>query len=520
GGVFINYTLEFFNHDSYPMDIIDVGFPNDQYDINSIRAFWDDGSGFTEVTDIRVSTVIDIGVEVWIPSSQRITAGEYGTLMIWGTNPQMVYADTSEDSYAGIQFSPTWFDAQYCRAVSSMDVYLHFPDNFFNGTLARWMAAPTSTFFSSDSLVYHWHQGNHVPQQFTYGISFPAEAVSTTFAPTAPGFVFDWDLIMFILIVGMVILIPFIACFAFVKSFQDRGRLRKSYLPPAVAVESLGLHRGLTVVEASILMETPLNRVVVLIIFGLLKKELITLEPGEPPKIKILKPKLFQTASRTGPKIHYYERMFVKALLTDGSVSKTRLKTALTSIIKTVARKMEGFSRSKTIEYYKRIMRKAEEQMLKASTPNGQMKAFDKHIEWVMLDEKYQERLRPVRTWYVPYWYHHHFYPVFWYRRRPRRGVIPPRTGGVRLPTGGTGRGARSAPVSIPNLADGFVTGVEGFANSMVTGFSGIADSVARVLLPPPPPRRTYSSSTRSGRSCACACACVSCACACAGGGR
>ncbi len=517
GGIFINCTLVFYNYGD-PIDVIDFGFPNDYYDRDSVRAFWDDGSGFVEMTNIQESSVIPIGVEVWIDSSHRIGSGETGTLMIWGTNPHMVYQDTSEEGYAGIMYSPTWFDPDYCRSVDNLDVYLHFPEGFLNGTLARWSSEPTGWDTSGTSLIYYWHVGSHIPQQFMYGISFPVEAVSTYFTIEPPGFTFDWDLIMFLFILGMVILIPFIACFAFVKSFQDRGRMRKGYLPPAVAVESLGVHRGLTVVEASILMETPLNRVVVLILFGLLKKELITMEPGQPPKIRVLKPELFQTASPSGPKIHYYERMFIKTLNSDGSVSRTQLKTALTGIIKTVARKMEGFSRSKTVQYYQQIMRRAEDEMLKADTPKQQIAAFDDHIEWVMLDEKYEERLRPVRTWYVPYWYHHHFYPVIWVGRRPGRAVVPPPTRVVPsapVPSSGS----KTAPVAIPNLADSFVTGVEGFANSMVTGFSGIADSIARILVPPPP-RPARATSSFSGRSCACACACVSCACACAGGGR
>ena len=101
GGVFINYTLEFLNHGD-PIDYIDVGFPNSYYDLDSVEAKWDDGTGFETLTSIDRSSVIDIGVEVYIPYSDRISSGETGTLVIWGTNPHMVFPDTEHEGYAGI----------------------------------------------------------------------------------------------------------------------------------------------------------------------------------------------------------------------------------------------------------------------------------------------------------------------------------------------------------------------------------------------------------------------------------
>ena len=245
-----------------------------------------------------------------------------------------------------------------------------------------------------------------------------------------------------------------------------------------------------------------------MIIFGLLKKEMITFDEGEPPRIKILQMPSVPKSGNEKLKVHYYERMFIKAINPDGTISKVSLQSALKTLIKTVARKLEGFSRPKSVAYYQRIIDRAHKQMLAAKTPNSQVQAFDKYIEWILLDKEYQKKMRPIDDMHVPYWYYYYFHPLRWRRRRyiplsPRypRGRV---RGGRLLPTRGTRtRGTRVAPVSIPKMADSFVTSVESFANNMVTGFTGVANNIANIFVPPPPkpvrPRARRSS--YSGRS-------------------
>ncbi|MHA1861033.1 MAG: hypothetical protein ACTSVM_01880 [Candidatus Ranarchaeia archaeon] len=517
GGVFINYTIAFQNYGD-PIDIIDIGFPNSYYDLSSVHAYWDDGSGFQEMTDIRVSTVIDIGVEIHIPSSYQISSGEQGTLVVWGTNPHMIYNDTEHEYYAGFQFSPTWFDPDLCRSVDQLTTYIHFPEGFYNGSLAYWQSEPTGYYFDDHSLVYYWQEGPHTPKQFIYGISFPADTVNTVFPPPTSGGNGDGlgsDELVFILFGGTILLV-FIAIFSKVllsKNRRVQGVGKRLYLPPAVAVEALGIHRGLTVVEAAILMETPLNRVVTMIVFGLLRKGLIRFEEGNPPRI-------YRLPASKDVRPYYYEIMFLKALTPNGSISPNTLKRTLTTLIKTVARKLEGYSRRQTRAYYKRIMSRAISELASASNPSLQSGAFDKYAEWLLVQPKKARLLRTYDTYYVPPWY----WSYYWYFHRPfyrprrrgtRRGMPLPITS-QKPPIGGR-KGKASEPIGIPQIADGIATGASNFANTMVLGFTGIANSIVRKLGPPPPrPRR----SSYRGHSCACACACVSCACACAGGGR
>jgi len=44
------------------------------------------------------------------------------------------------------------------------------------------------------------------------------------------------------------------------------------YLPPKISIEGKGIKRGLTAVEAGILLEEPLDKILTMILFGLIKK--------------------------------------------------------------------------------------------------------------------------------------------------------------------------------------------------------------------------------------------------------
>ena len=79
---------------------------------------------------------------------------------------------------------------------------------------------------------------------------------------------------------------------AFLAFLGNRAQKRRKmqYLPPELAVEGTGVKRGLTAVEAAILLEAPLNKVMTMILFGLLKKGIITVESEKPLKITATDP--------------------------------------------------------------------------------------------------------------------------------------------------------------------------------------------------------------------------------------
>jgi hypothetical protein len=171
---------------------------------------------------------------------------------------------------------------------------------------------------------------------------------------------------------------------------------------------------------------------------------------------------------------------------------------------------MKGFSRKETVEYYKRIMETAWEQVQKANTPEMQMTFFDQQLEWTMLDKEYDDRSRRVFQGPV-------FVPMWWGHYDPTYRPISTSGGGkVSAPSVPSGR------ASLPgaDFAASVVGGVQTFSQKVIGNVQDFTSRVTNVTNPPPKP--TSSGGSRGGRSggCACACACAGCACACAGGGR
>lgn len=74
----------------------------------------------------------------------------------------------------------------------------------------------------------------------------------------------------FIIPTVAVILISILASTAQKKASEKR---KLKYLKPTLSVEGHGIKRGLTAVEAAILLEQPLDQVLTMILFGLLKKK-------------------------------------------------------------------------------------------------------------------------------------------------------------------------------------------------------------------------------------------------------
>jgi len=521
--VIINYSITFRNYGSQ-FDWVDIGLPNSYYVLSSFRAFWAlSNNSFTECTTIEPSEVIDIGIQIAIPGGLQPGYDEEGTLLVWGRQQQMVYLDTDPETpgYVGYQFVPTWYDAPYNRGTDYLACHLHFPDGFNNGTLAKYhYTAPTSFYWTNTSLVYAWEYTNLDNYQgILHGISFPYDEAYITTYYTTGGITNFTDFLLEnieLVIVGLVVVL-FLACCA-IGIIQARRHAatgapllgKRGYLPPAVKVEALGVRRGLTVVEAAVLNEVPLRRVFTMITFGLLKKGLITVQraanPGKPTFHK--NENAIAKAARDRGRLHYYERLYLKAITPAGNLHKTQIKTMLNTLIKTTARKLEGYSRTDTKVFYTRMIDQAWKHIDVAQTPKTQSKALDEYAEWLLLTPDYERRIKHYPTYHVPTWY---WWWIWASHPRPRT-LHPPPTIGTPITTPLTG-----PPITLTNFANATVLGTQNFANSVVAGFQNLANTIARGFRPPPPPPRRGSF---SGRSCACACACVSCACACAGGGR
>jgi hypothetical protein len=251
-------------------------------------------------------------------------------------------------------------------------------------------------------------------------------------------------------------------------------------------------------------MEQPLDKVMTMILFGLVKKNAALVTTRDPLELKI--------ASPLPEKLREYETNFLKAFGESDKKSRRKLLQDMTvALVKSLSEKMKGFSRRETIEYYKSIMEKAWAQVEAADTPEVKSRMYEEALEWTMLDKEYDDRTRRVFTGPI-------IVPNWWGRYDPAW----------------KGGGSSSTPVSVPSapgkggsglpgadFAASVVNGVQGFAAGVIGNVQEFTGRVTNVTNPPPPPPK--SSGGRSGgggRSCACACACAGCACACAGGGR
>jgi hypothetical protein len=253
-------------------------------------------------------------------------------------------------------------------------------------------------------------------------------------------------------------------------------------------MEGSEVRRGLTVPEAAVLMEEKVDKVMALALFGMVRKGMLKVVSQTPLKLEVVAGQEPATP---------YEQDLAKAVKDDGKISESEAAEALTDLIKKVQEKMKGFSRKKSILYYKDIMRKAWDQV-------GQ-EDYSQAFEWLLLDKDFSQTATtrfpggnmPLPLWWMPIYSGHDH------------------GGGGGAPAGPPLAGGASAPGPVA-AANSIVSSMESFSHSLVNSVPGLASKVTQVTNPVP----VSSGGSHSGGGCACACACAGCACACAGGGR
>jgi hypothetical protein len=488
-----------------PIDVFDIGLPNSTYNLSEVKA----SVNGVPLTDISRSPYVEHGVAVEL-GSNAIPPGRTGTLHVEATVRDLVYQDSQDAEYASIEFSPTWFDSQIVHGNTRLEVNYHFPPGVTSEE-PRYHDEPfTEAYFEDDRVVYTWvKEDARADRQYIFGASFPQEYLVEGVVQTAPAFQFDLSgccsspIAWFVLFGGG-------WAFLALLGRQRANRRKMRYMPPALAVEGTGVKRGLTAVEAAILLEAPLDRVMTMILFGLVKKGIVTVESEKPLKVQVTDP------LPEDVKLWYYERRFLDAVRDNGSVAEGALRDMAIDLIGDVNKKLSGFSRKETRSYYRDIAARAWQQVEAADTPEVLGKRWGEGLEWTMLDEDWDDRTRRVfhdRPVVLPHW---------WWFYRPWAASTAHARPSAPMPTP-SGAGT---PVTLPTLpgadfANTVVTGVENAANTVVSSIESFTGKITNTTNPPPKPS---SSSSRGGRgggySCACACACAGCACACAGGGR
>jgi len=539
----IYYYIEFQNmQGAAPIDFIDIGMPSSNYNRNNIEATIDGQA----ITDIDSSPYVTNGFALGL-GENAIQPGQAGTVIAWipGVgNVLYPYEEPDRENYVSFQFSPNYFGSEYDRSTSTeYRVTLILPPGVGNDEgvyyhPTNWPGSDEPDDIGrtaeGDRVYYSWYTDNaNAHTRYIFGGAFPSQYVpedavirqseqpGTTLPPgSSPGIIssilnalggniccFGFGL-FFIAIFG----------FSIYQGTVGAQKRKMSYLPPKMKIEGNGIKRGLTAVEAAILMEQPMDKVLTMILFGTLKKEAATVIQQEPLELEVSDP--------LPENLHPYEVEFLEAFKQPEKKRRAAMQEMIVNLVKGVEKKMKGFSRKETIAYYEDIMRRAWAMVETAETPQVKSENYNQTLEWTMLDDEYQERTRRTFTGgpvFVPMWWPR-YSPSY---RRSIGGGIPT----ASKPSVSTGKpaGGGSGGVSLPNIpgsdfAANLINGATGMAAGVVGNLTSFTDGITSRTNPIPVSTRTRSGSGGfrggGGSSCACACACAGCACACAGGGR
>jgi len=521
GSVSIDYLFTFTNdpHAS-PIDFVDVGLPTSNFDESGITADVSGGPVGVSRSDYQGS---GSGIAV-VMGSQAIPPGQTNTVHVYIPRVDPWLREDSKDkSYASFVFTPVWFGKEFLTGTTDTSVTVHFPPGVLPEQ-PRWHSAPSG--FPSEPvtgmddqgrIIYTWHNPDASGyEQHDFGVSFPAQYVPAT-AISRPSF---WEVIG----IDEGTFYTFLCCgsfFALIAAMAYWGNVsakkrKLQYLPPKVSIEGLGIKRGLTSVEAAILMEQPLEKMLTMILFSVIKKGAATVIKREPLTLQIIDP--------LPQGLYDYEIGFLNAFKKpEGKERQLALEETTIDLVKSVSSKMKGFSRKETIAYYRDIIDRAWAQVETAQTPEVKSKKYDEVMEWTMIDKDYEDRTRDVfRTGpvFIPTWWGR-FDPSF---GRPSVGGAP-KTMASPVPSTAGGKGGLSMP-TLPGatFAASMANSVQSFSAGVIGNITDFTSKITNKTNPVPVSSSSGGSGSRSGggggHSCACACACAGCACACAGGGR
>jgi hypothetical protein len=553
------------------IDVVDIGMPTAGYSISNMRASIDG----VELYDIRPSEYVKPGVEVHL-AGLWIGSGERGTLHFEATIPGLIFEDVTNRDNASFQITPTWFDSRFVSGTTNLQIAIHLPEGISPDDLLYQDQPFTNKALFEDRAVAYWQFPTaRLTGPNLVGVSFPSAGISNVQRMTALDlaelwfvgqptlrlilgllfagiftFIFvrvtggtGWTL-WFIAMAGLVylfllwplsLLVAFLPLGALLYLVERTRKRRKlPYMPPIAQVEGGGIKRGLTAPEAAALLEMPLNRVLTLVIFGLLKKGVLRQTSEDPFTVEVNKGFLAaagksnqeqrreprkRAAQQAGIVLHTYEHYFLDAIeaMPDAPVHKIDFGKAMDWFLGNVARRMKGFDLSDTQEYYQAIVRRAVEQAKAIPEISALEEVLDRDMDWILLDDKFPDVFNTPTYTYRPIWV---------------RPASSGGGGGLGLPGLPSARGSGSFTPSFGNVAAGFAGWTEntmgllassispgslpsmatksGFVN--LSGVDKVTGDVFKAL--------ASSSGSRSGGGGGCACAGCACACACAGGGR
>lgn len=490
GSIDLLYNISI-STDSDKMDYVSIGQPKRDFTIGNAT---DQNGNNMQIQDI--SSGSDYKVEVKLTST--LNAGQTTWFTVTTNVAQMIYEDN--ETNVGMEFIPSWYPV----TVADLRVLIVLPQGVNTsvvGTNVNW----DNTILEPDGRwgIYWERQSLSPDEKSTFGVSFPKNYTSYTQRSNGQDLIGQYLPPLF----GVGFIIVFLAIIISVVR-------KKAYLNPTVSMETLGIRRGLTAVEASYLLDMKPTMIVTEILYSLLQKRAIWVESAKPSiKIRLMEEFKDKKGTRDTP-LRYYEIDFLNALKDDGTLDEEKLAGTVMYLRDTIEEKMRGFQRKDTVEYYKQVVDKAWKQVQGAGTPDLASNAYDEQLLWLFLDPNYKSRtqtafqntmLTPNPMWFW-YWYgyqQYHPHPTYTPNiGTPTQAAKPPTIPGADF--------ANNVASAVENTSNSIVVNVEKFANSILPFSPGKASQQ---------PAHHDASCVCACHACACACACVSCACACAGGG-
>lgn len=512
GTLAVDYVFEFQNAPgAHVIDFVDVGLPNSQYDFQSISA--DVNGKLVSISHDYQGDGTGVAVDL---GSYAIAPGQSGSVHVRvGKIERMIYPDDKDEQYASVEFMPTYFGSAYVHGATDLTFTLVLPPGLaseqprYHPARGGWPGenAPQAALDSQGNITYTWQSSQaSAAASYTFGASFPASAV-----PAEAIVRTSWLELLFggilALLGGLLNLLPFLciggAFFGLpILSAISESRRKLQYMSPKIAIEGHGIKRGLTAVEAAVLLGLPLDKVMTMILFSLVKKGAAQVSSRNPLQIVPLQP--------APENLREYEKSFLDAFNFSDHERRKALQDMTVALINAVESKMSGFSSKETKDYYRAINQKAWQQIEAARTPEVKSQMYDEALEWTMLGTDSEERTRRVFTGPV-------ILPHWWGRYDPGYGHSAPVSGPA--PVGGAS--SSGGKVSLPgaDFAASVITTTQTFAQKVLGGTNTFTEGITKKTNPIPVVRSS-SGGRGGGGGCACACACAGCACACAGGGR
>jgi hypothetical protein len=190
GTVWLVYDITFApDPGSHPIDVVDIGLPNDTYNVFAIQASIN-GVPLDRIDD---SPYVTPGIAVEL-GPNTIQPGQVGTLHIEAAVTDLIFQDSKDDEYASFEFAPTWFGSDFVHGATRLEVNFHLPPGVTAEEPRYHDQEFTFAGFEDDRVVYTWiKEDARGDREYVFGASFPKRVLAEGVVKKTPLFNIDLD---------------------------------------------------------------------------------------------------------------------------------------------------------------------------------------------------------------------------------------------------------------------------------------------------------------------------------------